>query len=293
MAENTKHHKHNSMISKNYTLITGAGKGLGRALARECASRCRNLILISLPEENLCDFCNELENAYDIVAHYFEMDLTDINAVDRLVETVLNDFSIDMLINNAGVGGSKPFDEVTSAYIDNIIMLNVRALSLLTHAMIPELKRHERAYILNIGSIAAYSPFPYKTVYPASKAFVNSFSLGLKAELMNTSVKVCVVNPGPVLTNGDVIDRINRYGYLGRISALTPEKAANICINAVFKGKGRIFPGIMTKLNFLAFRFIPYAVRLHFMRRMVCNEMKVTFPREQVLEQKTPVKTAI
>lgn len=281
------------MKSKTFTLITGAGKGLGKALAKECASRGRNLILISLPNENLCDFCCELENTYDIIAHFFEVDLTDIHELEKLTADILYDFSIDMLINNAGTGGSKAMDEVEAHYIDNIIMLNIRAMAILTHAMLPELKRHPRAFILNIGSIAAFSPFPYKTVYPASKAFVNSFTLGLKAELAHTNIRVAVVNPGPVLTNADVIDRINRYGYLGRICALTPDKAAKICIQGVFNGKSSIFPGFMTKMNYLAFKIIPYFIRVYFMRRMVTNEMKVKFPKERVLTQKEPVKTAI
>lgn len=281
------------MISKNFTLITGAGKGLGLALARECASRGRNLILISLPGEGLCDVCAKLENDFDIIAHFYEIDLTDVHAIDFLVSSILVDFSIDMLINNAGTGGSKPIEQVTSAYIDNIIMLNIRALSLLTHALIPELKRHPKSYILNVGSIAAFSPFPYKTVYPASKAFVNSFSLGLKAELSKSPVKVCVVNPGPVLTNEDVIDRINRYGYLGKISAITPEKAARVCLNELFIGKGLILPGFMTKLNYLAFKLIPFSIRLYFMQRMVSREIKVKFTKEEVIETRAPIKTAI
>ncbi len=281
------------MLSKNYTLITGAGRGLGLALARECAARGRNLILIALPNEKLCDTCCQLENEFDIIAHFFEVDLTDAIAMERFIQTDLCDFSIDMLINNAGTGGSKPIDSVPGEYIDNIIMLNIRALSILTHALIPELKKHDKSYILNIGSIAAFSPFPFKTVYPASKAFINSFSLGLKAELSNTPVRVCVVNPGPVLTNEDVIGRINKYGYLGRMSALTPEKAANISISALFRGKGRVLPGIMTKLNYLVFKFVPCSIRLYFMRRMVSRELKVTIEREELLKQHIPVKTAI
>jgi uncharacterized protein len=281
------------MISKKFTLITGAGKGLGLALARECASRGRNLILIALPNENLCDTCCQLENEFDIIAHFFEVDLTDATAMERFIQKDLHDFSIDMLVNNAGTGGSKPIDTVSSEYIDNIIMLNIRALSILTHALIPELKKHEKSYILNVGSIAAFSPFPFKTVYPASKAFVHSFSMGLKAELSNTPVHVCVVNPGPVLTNEDVIHRINKYGYLGRMSALTPEKAASISISAMFRGHGRVLPGIMTKLNYLAFKLIPCSIRLYFMRRMVSRELKITVEREELLKQHIPVKTAI
>ena len=147
------------MVSKKFTLITGAGKGLGLALARECASRGRNLILIALPNENLCDTCCQLENEYDIIAHFFEIDLTNVSAMESFIQRDMHNFSIDMLINNAGTGGSKPIDTVSSEYIDNIIMLNIRALSILTHALIPELKKHEKSYVLNVGSIAAFSPF--------------------------------------------------------------------------------------------------------------------------------------
>ena len=81
-----------------------------------------------------------------------------------------------MLINNAGIGGSKKFSDASGSYIEKIIQLNVLATSLLTHQLLPNLQKSSKAYVLNVSSLAAFSPIGYKTVYPASKAFIHSFS---------------------------------------------------------------------------------------------------------------------
>src|SRR5690606_15313804 len=114
-----------------------------------------------------------------------------------------DNFNIDMLINNAGLGGDLPFLEASPDYIEDIILLNTYALAMLTRLLLTNLINQKRAYILNIASLAAFSPMPYKTVYPASKAFVYSFSRGLDAELRGTGVTVSVAHPGGMRTNAE------------------------------------------------------------------------------------------
>ena len=194
--------------TKSYTLITGASKGLGRELAYEFAKRSNNLILVALPGEDLESFSRHLELKFKISVSYYEADLTKNNAPLELVKWVKNNFSVNILVNNAGVGGSMPFKESSVEYLDAIILLNVRALALITRQMLSELKKHSSAYILNVASLAAFSPIPYKTVYPASKAFVYSFSRSLKEELKGTSVSISIICPGQIMTNSDTVKRI-------------------------------------------------------------------------------------
>lgn len=87
------------------------------------------------------------------------------------------------------------------------------ATSLLTHQLLPNLQKSSKAYVLNVSSLAAFSPIGYKTVYPASKAFIHSFSRGLYQELKDTNVFVSVVNPGPMKTNAEVSRRIEEQGF--------------------------------------------------------------------------------
>jgi uncharacterized protein len=248
--------------TKNFALVTGASQGLGREMAKELARQKRNVLLVALPGEGLPEFCKELKNGFGIEAYYFETDLTQSNSVFELASWALSNYKIDVLINNAGIGGSLSFDTASIPYIENIILLNVRALSLLTRLILPELKKHPKAWILNVASMASFSPIAYKTVYPASKAFVYSFSRGLYEELKDTGVFVSVLHPGPIATNPEVSERIKANGFFGKLGLLTPAKLAKIAITQLFKRDSLILPGFMNKLNWLLIKTVPIWIRL-------------------------------
>ena len=178
------------MDNRIYTIITGASCGLGKELAMECARRGRNLLLTALPGENVRQVGAQLADQYNIDVIAFEADLTKTEEIADLAKLINENYEVDMLINNAGLGGALPFLEASPQYIEQIILLNMYALVMLTRFLLPNLKRQENGYILNIASLAAFSPMPFKTVYPASKAFVYSFSRGLDAELKGTGISV-------------------------------------------------------------------------------------------------------
>lgn len=256
------------------TLITGASQGLGREMAIECARRGHDLVLVALPGRNLDAFCRELSFQFGVQADFIETDLTDKEAICRLAEMVQRRFRINFLVNNAGTGGTLPFDTSSVDYLDNIIQLNIRALSMLTRLMVPELRSHRRACVLNVSSMAAFSPIPFKTVYPASKAFVYNFSRSLNRELKDTSVRVAVVHPGPILTNPDVTARIIRQGSAGKIGLLMGSEIARIAIDGVNAGREVIIPGFMNKVNLLLIRVVPDGIRLQMLSRVIRREIR-------------------
>jgi uncharacterized protein len=256
-----------------FTLITGASTGLGKELAIACARRGMNLLLVALPDGNLELLCRDLEREFGIRARSFETDLTERSAIQGLAEQVLGDYRVNFLINNAGIGGSHAFETSAVDDIDNIILLNIRALSLLTRLMIPELKSHSQSYILNVSSMAAFSPIPFKTVYPASKAFVSNFSRSLSQELKGSSVRVSVVYPGPIATNPDVVRRIMKQGAAGQVGLLPASCIAAICLKSVRHHKEVIVPGIMNKLMLLVIRVVPAWIRLRFLSRVIRREI--------------------
>jgi short-subunit dehydrogenase len=258
---------------KPYTLITGASNGLGKEFAHEFAKRGHNLILVSLPGENLDKYCKELEYKHKINARYYEADLTKENSPVELTNWVKENFSVNILVNNAGVGGSKHFEESSVEYLDTIILLNIRALTLITRLMLSELKGYSPSYILNVASMAAFSPIPYKTVYPASKAFVYSFSRSLHEELKGSCVKISVINPGPIMTNSDTVHRIKKMGFYGRFGLLSANRVAQIAISSMFKGKKVIIPGVLNKVNFFLLRAVPLRIRLNLLSRLIRKEI--------------------
>jgi hypothetical protein len=248
--------------------------GLGKAFAIECARRKMNLILVSLPSENLNGLCDELALAYGVSVYCRETDLTKREAVEELAMWTVENFSVNMLINNAGIGGSRMFADASVDYLENIIQLNISAMVFLTRMLLPELKRHSSAYILNVSSLAAFSPVPYKTVYPASKAFIHHFSRGLKAELKDTGVSVSVLSPGPIMTNLDVSKRINGQSFYIRQCIMPAEKIAQIAIKKLLKGRAVIIPGFLNKLNAFMIRLTPVDIRINIGTTIFKRELK-------------------
>jgi hypothetical protein len=256
-----------------FTLITGASNGLGREMAIECASLGHNLILVALPGRNLDVFCDLLQKEYTIIARYYERDLTCSVEIHNMVEDILSKYPVNFLINNAGIGGTSPFGDSSPDFLEKIIRLNITAVSLLTRLLLPELRKHTEAHIINVSSMAAFSPFPYKTIYPASKAFVASFSRSLGEELKKTSVKVSVLHPGPILTNPDVTIRILRQGKNGKRGLLPARILARKAINGVIKGKRVIVPGFANKLNRLLMTLLPSTMIVPILAKAMTREI--------------------
>lgn len=256
-----------------FALITGASTGLGRAFAFELARRKRNLILIALPNEGLKELSEELA-LYQIEVYYLETDLIEHSNVMEMTQWVNMHFNVSMLINNAGMGGTRRFLEADARYLNSIIQLNVMSTSLITRELLPNLLRQKQSYILNVSSMAAFSPMGFKTVYPASKAFIHHFTRGLYQELKNTNVFVSVVNPGPMKTNQDVSTRIERQGFLGRMGLLTPEEVAKISIRQLLKRDTMIMLNWMNGLNWLLMKVVPIWLRLPLLTKTIEREIE-------------------
>lgn len=262
--------------SNEYIVITGASKGLGKRYAIELAKRGEHLILIATPNTRLGELADWLIERYKVDVKIYECDLTEWHTPGEISSSINNSYLIKGLINNAGIGGSKQFTEVQTDYLDTIIMLNIRALTLLTRGLLPLLQQSKSAFVMNIASIASFSPMPYKSIYPASKAFVYSFTRSLREELKDTNINVSVVHPGPMLTNVDVTERIIRQGWLARLSLLSTSEVVNISLAEMKMGKAMIIPGIANKMLYVAMRYLPDSLRLSLAARVVKREVNST-----------------
>lgn len=262
----------NFAMKDTFTVITGASQGLGKAFAEELARDKKNLLLVSLPDEELPRLCKHFQKEYGIQAEFYETDLGKKENILGLATWINKNFDIDTLINNAGIGGTKKFDEVSASYIENMICLNVMATSILTHQLLPNLKSQKRSYVLNICSLAAFSPMAYKTVYPASKAFIYSFSRSLNEELKNTNITVSVVSPGPMKTNGNTTKRINKQGIFTKMALQEPSAVAKYSIEKMRKGKAVIVPN---RLSWLVINFFPSWIMIPIMTKKFKKELNV------------------
>ncbi|MBN9298033.1 MAG: SDR family NAD(P)-dependent oxidoreductase [Filimonas sp.] len=256
-----------------YAVVTGASQGLGKAFATALAKQGYALILVSLPGQHLGELSDQLAFDYNVKTHFFETDLSCRENVLELARQVNAQFEVSMLINNAGVGGTVRFDEASAEYVDRIIQLNVMATSLLTHQLLTNMRRQEKAYILNVSSLAAFSPIGYKTVYPASKAFVHSFSRGLYQELKDSNIFVSVVNPGPMKTNPDVTRRIEQQGFFARLTALDPATVATYCLRKLRKRDTVI---IVNRGSWLLLKLLPIWIKLPMLTNSIKKELNIS-----------------
>ena len=258
----------------NHALITGASEGLGKILAIDLAKRNYNILLVALPNENLDILAAQIKSL-NVEVEFFETDLTKKDNLLKLADWA-NKFPIEVLINNAGCGGSKYINEASVDYIENIILLNVRATSLITKLLIPNLTQRTKSYILNISSMAAFSPIGYKTVYPASKKFIDFFSLGLNEELKSNNVTVSVLYPGPMKTNPNVSKRIEEQSKFVNAGVIDLENVARISLNKLFSGKTRIIVGKLNKLSRIILAILPLNRRVKILSKAVKKEIDAT-----------------
>ncbi|HED09317.1 MAG TPA: SDR family NAD(P)-dependent oxidoreductase, partial [Caldithrix abyssi] len=154
-------------------LITGASAGIGTELARRFAIDRINLVLVARRRDRLEALAGELSTTHGISVEVLPMDLTDAREREKLFHQLKEKgLAIDYLVNNAGFGDSGPFLESDWARQQEMIELNITALSHLTRLFVPDMVQRRQGGLLNVASTAAFLPGPYMSVYYATKAYV-------------------------------------------------------------------------------------------------------------------------
>jgi uncharacterized protein len=232
-------------------LITGASKGIGRAIARELANRGYNLLLVARSEDLLQQLASELSSRNGITVDFITLDLSLPEAAQNVADwTRAHSYPVTILVNNAGYGLSGPFEKYSLQEHLNMMQLNMSTLVGMTRLFLPDLHQHPKAYILNVASSAAYQAVPNLTLYAATKSFVLAFSRGLHQELHKTSVSVTCVSPGA--TDTDFPNRA-QLGEKGKKAAeklnMTPETVASLAVKGMFAGKPEVITGFINKLG--------------------------------------------
>jgi uncharacterized protein len=243
----------------SYALITGAAKGIGRSIATELAAKRYNLILVDMDADGLIKASEELEKAYSIDVQLLHLDLSDTDATERIFSFTRGYHDqLTIVVNNAGYGLNGSFEGLTLDEQLNIIDVNVKALVKISYLYIPVLRKFDKAYLLNVGSTTSYQAVPYLNIYAASKAFVLSFTRGLRHELQYSSVSVSCLSPGS--TDTDFVNRARMSEATKHTAAkfnMTPERVAKIAINGLFNEEAEIIPGFINKLNAVLPKFFP------------------------------------
>jgi uncharacterized protein len=245
-------------------LITGASAGIGGEFARQLAMRARTLVLVARREERLNELREELQhhNA-QLNVHVRAVDLCDKSHIDDLIAWPgQNKIDIDLLVNNAGLGDYGSFATSDPERNDRILQVNIVALTLLTRRLLPQMIARKRGAILNVSSSAGFLPIPGMAVYAASKAYVNSLSEALGAELRGTGVTVTALCPGPVHTEfGEVAKRPGGQPERGpEFVYVSLEKTVRDALATVEADRPLVIPGLAMKLGIFLVRITPMPI---------------------------------
>lgn len=189
-------------LNGKLTLITGASRGIGRAIALDLAQLGAKLLLTATSEQGLGAVADEIEAQGYGRPLIQPADLTCEADLHGLVQTAEQEWGhLDILINNAGITLSGPLEQTTTEQWDRCMAINVRGAFILCRECLPLLRQTEDASIVNISSVVGIKGYAHQTAYSASKHALRGFSIALAAELHPEGIRVHTVCPGGVDTD--------------------------------------------------------------------------------------------
>lgn len=242
----------------NFTLITGASKGIGRALAHEFARHSCNLLLVARSAAELEALAAELEEEYQVKVRWLSLNLLEAGAEDALMEFCREeDIRVRILVNNAGFGHWENFAESSLEKQLEMVDLNQKILLSLCHRFIPVLEGMPEPHILNVSSVAGFQPFAGFSVYAATKAFVYSFSQSLRRELKPVGINVTCLCPGPTETAFFTNARFTHKLDAAQGIKMPPEEVAREAVNGLLEKKAVVVPGFTNKLGVWFSKHLP------------------------------------
>lgn len=249
----------------NLAIITGASSGLGREYTRlvaESYPQYDEILLIARREERL----RELADRWPARRiHVLPLDLTGADSMQVIGDWLAqHDARVGLLINNAGMGVLGNVAEATPASQGHMVDLNCRSLAMLTALTLPRMQRG--AVIVNVSSIASFAPTPRLNTYSATKAFVLSFTKGLREEIKPLGINALAVCPAPMDTEflpvaGIVPGHSPAFDHLPRVKA---DQVAERSLRAAHKGRCVYTDGVLYKLYRVLAKLLPHNLLMRF-----------------------------
>ncbi|MBR0090996.1 MAG: SDR family oxidoreductase [Lachnospiraceae bacterium] len=230
--------------------ITGASSGIGREFARQLSAQGFDLILVARSENKLKEVAAKCNTDCEV----FVCDLSRTEECNRLL-AYLSDREIAMFINNAGFGNIGLFEENDIARDLEMIDVNVRAMHILAHGILKQMKKRDRGYLLNVASVAGLMPGgPLMATYYATKAYVVSLTNAIAEELNHAEsrVRVFALCPGPVDTEFNDV-----AGVKFSLPGISARNCVRACLKDMRKGKTVIVPGLTVRALQTGAKFMP------------------------------------
>lgn len=235
-------------------LVTGASSGIGAAIARELATLGIDLVLTARRRDALEAVAASCKG---VKVEILTADLGKPDAAHALWAAATASGPIDILINNAGFGYFRRFDEVDWARDAELVQLNMTSLVALARCFVDAHKAGTApAHMLNISSTGAYQSVPNMALYAASKAFVRNFSEALHDEHLGTPLSVTCVCPGGTETAFHAASGGGDYSPIANATMKSAEFVAHAAISAMLSGKRTVVPGLLNQLTCFGVRFM-------------------------------------
>jgi hypothetical protein len=244
-------------------LVTGASQGIGYEFAKILAINGYDLVLLARNKPRLDEIQNDLHRTYGVKVIVFACDLSQPGACAFINEQIISlKLEIDVLVNNAGVGDWGLFVHSNIEKQEQMLRLNIMALTEFTRFLLPGMVKRRKGKILNVASTAAFQPGPLMAVYFATKAYVLSFSLAIAQELKGSGVTVTCLCPGPTATNFQTSTFTKEIRLTQGRKLPTSQEVANYGYKALVSGKMITVHGFINRLIASGVRFLPVKVVL-------------------------------
>jgi uncharacterized protein len=228
---------------KEFILITGASSGIGLAMAKILAAKNFNLILVARSEEKLSQIQKDFQSLYGVSIEIMLFDLTEVHAASDIYNQVKeNGWQVTGLINNAGFGDYGNFVNMPLKSDEEMIAVNVTSLVGLTKLFGADMVKEKKGRIMNVASLLSFLPFPYYTVYSATKSFVLAFTETLAAEIAPSGVNVTALCPGTVETAFHT-DEMRKTNAMNTNKPMPVEVVAKAGVELFLYGKGKKIVG--------------------------------------------------
>ncbi|HZT80461.1 MAG TPA: SDR family oxidoreductase [Gemmataceae bacterium] len=249
---------HRRRIAGLRILITGASQGIGRALADLAARQGARVLAAARSTDLLRELAGEAKARGDVL-EIVEADVTRPDDRRRMADAAVRHFGgLDVLVNNAGIGATGHFADVSPDRLRQIMEVNFFGLAEMTRVCLPLLQRGNWPAVVNISSIAGKRGIPARSEYSASKFAVQGFSEALRAELDKDGIDVIVVSPGLTRTNfsRNMIEQ-KALVQLDHLRGMTPDQVAAATLKALERGKHEVCLTFQGKLIVFFARFLP------------------------------------
>lgn len=234
---------------KTYTLITGGSTGIGLELAKLFAKDGHHLILVARDENELSKAADELKSIGDIEVITISKDLFHMEQAYELHQEITQrNLTVDVLVNNAGHGWYGEFKDTDLEMELKIIHLNICSLVIITKRFLKDMLSRGSGKILNTSSIAAKFPGPWQSVYHGTKAFVQSFTEAIGAEVKDQGIVVTALLPGP--TDTDFFNKAQMLESKVMDNKMSdPADVAKAGYEALMKGDDMVVAGLKNKMQ--------------------------------------------